>query len=94
MKLELRTKRQSVMIWDGWYSLAFAGTSRGHGGWYMVHVSRYGEDGRRTRVAYPPKTRVQRPRPWAWRRAEVVRCFERHIEHLKARQARVERQAA
>ena len=94
MKLELITKRQSVMIWDGWNSRASAHSQRGWGGWYMVLVCNLRSEPTRRRVAYPPKGRTARPRPWCWRRAEVIRCFQRHIDQLKARQARVERQAA
>lgn len=90
MRLELIAKHQTVGIWDGWNHRAFASTSRGQGGWYMVCV-RYGD---RRRIAPAPKSRTKRPRWWAWRRAEVLRTFKKHIANLQTRQASRERQAA
>lgn len=90
MKLELITKALSVGIWDGWNHRVFACTQRGHGGWYMVTV-RHAD---RRRIAPAPRSHIQRPRWWAWRRAEVLRTFKKHIANLQMRQASGERQAA
>lgn len=84
MRLELHSKHLSIALWNGWNNRLFACTTRGWGGWYSVLV--IGLRGRSKLVKGPRMSRIKRPNPIFWRRAEVLRYFNRRLERFQARQ--------